>query len=237
MAVYTFSAPSNGYQFRITLTDSGINYPADTSTVDWVIEHYQASTKYTGTMNRFLTVNGTNVYSVNGSYDTTPYGYSSWWTVASGTSAAITHDSSGAATISIRFYWSGTAGGFGPGTVDQTWSFALVDLTTTPTVTTNSISNIDTTSGFGGGNVTFAGNGTVSERGICYSLTTAPTIASSKVISGSGTGTFTATMTGLVPDTTYYVRAYATNEVATGYGTEVSFKTLTSGFLAILLSL
>lgn len=126
MSQWTYSAPSNGYQFRITLTDTNVNPGGNnTSQVAWTIEHYQGTTRYNGAMNRYLTVDGTNVYAVNGTYDTTVFPTNSWWTVASGTSAAITHTADGTKTISIHFYWSGTSGGFGPGTVDQTWNFTL----------------------------------------------------------------------------------------------------------------
>jgi uncharacterized protein (TIGR02145 family) len=48
---------------------------------------------------------------------------------------------------------------------------------------------------------------------------------STKTSNGLGTGSFTSSFTGLVPNTTYYVRAYATNSAGTGYGNEVSFTT------------
>ena len=100
---------------------------------------------------------------------------------------------------------------------------------TIPTVTTNSITNIAANSATGGGNVTSDGGATVTERGICYATTANPTTANSKIVVGSGTGTYTATMSGLTPSTTYYVRAFATNANGTGYGAQESFTTLTGG--------
>jgi hypothetical protein len=100
---------------------------------------------------------------------------------------------------------------------------------TVPTVTTTAISAITSSGAASGGNVTADGGATVTERGICYSTTANPTTANSKVTSGSGTGTFTASMTGLAANTTYYVRAYAINAQGTAYGSQVSFTTLTSG--------
>jgi uncharacterized protein (TIGR02145 family) len=63
-------------------------------------------------------------------------------------------------------------------------------------------------------------------------LSTSPTpniSLSTKTNDGSGTGTFSSSLTGLTPNTTYYVRAYATNSAGTAYGNEVTFKTLASG--------
>ena len=42
-----------------------------------------------------------------------------------------------------------------------------------------------------------------------------------------GTGSFGCEMTGLTPNTTYYVRAFATNSVGTQYGDRKSFSTFT----------
>ncbi|MDP5002241.1 MAG: hypothetical protein NWQ15_10115 [Flavobacterium sp.] len=42
---------------------------------------------------------------------------------------------------------------------------------------------------------------------------------------GTGTGSFTSSISGLTPNTTYYVRAYATNSVGTSYGNEINFTT------------
>lgn len=42
---------------------------------------------------------------------------------------------------------------------------------------------------------------------------------------GNGTGTFNKTVSGLTANTTYYVRAYATNSKGTAYGSQVSFTT------------
>ena len=95
-----------------------------------------------------------------------------------------------------------------------------------PTVTTDHISAITQTSAIGGGDVTFGGGHSVSARGVCWSTNPIPTIASSKTTDGTGSGSFTSNLTGLSPNTSYYVRAYATNNLGTGYGTERSFTTL-----------
>jgi len=90
---------------------------------------------------------------------------------------------------------------------------------------TAAITDITKTSAVSGGTITSDGGCEITERGICWSRRPNPTINDFKAASGSGTGTFTATMTGLYPNDTYYVRAYATNSRGTTYGPELSFTT------------
>jgi hypothetical protein len=47
-----------------------------------------------------------------------------------------------------------------------------------------------------------------------------------KTNNGSGTGSFTSNVTGVLPNTTYYIRAYATNNAGTNYGPEFAYTTL-----------
>jgi len=65
----------------------------------------------------------------------------------------------------------------------------------------------------------------VTAHGVCWNTSPNPTTANSFTTDGTGTGTFVSALTGLTEDTTYYVRAYATNAVGTYYGNEVSFTT------------
>lgn len=95
-----------------------------------------------------------------------------------------------------------------------------------PSVTTNNITNITKTSAVCGGNVTTDGGFTVSARGVCWSITQNPTIGDQHTTDGSGTGTFTSSITGLSPNTKYYVRAYATNSNGTNYGSQKEMTTL-----------
>ena len=100
-----------------------------------------------------------------------------------------------------------------------------------PTVTTKDVTNITINSAVCGGNVTDDGNGTVTARGICWSEVQNPTINniySEETNNGTGTGSFTSQLTNLKENTTYYVRAYATNEKGTIYGEEKSFTTLST---------
>lgn len=94
-----------------------------------------------------------------------------------------------------------------------------------PVVTTAAVTGITGTGATGGGNVTSDGNQTVTTRGVCWSTAHNPTTSDSYTTDGGGTGSFTSTLSGLLPGTTYYVRAYATNSLGTSYGSEVSFNT------------
>lgn len=94
-----------------------------------------------------------------------------------------------------------------------------------PTLTTTAITEITGSSATSGGNVTDAGGADVTARGICYATHENPTTADTITVNGDGTGEFTSGLTNLVGNTTYYVRAYATNSAGTGYGQEISFTT------------
>lgn len=80
---------------------------------------------------------------------------------------------------------------------------------------TTDASGITSTSAISGGNVTSDGKSPVIQRGICWSSTPNPTIANSKSTATGTTGSFTRTLSGLSPITTYYVRSYAANPVET----------------------
>ena len=102
-----------------------------------------------------------------------------------------------------------------------------------PTLTTSEVTNITGTTAISGGTITDEGSGTIVERGICWSEELKPTVVDSRTIEGGGDGTFASDMTNLDGGTTYYVRAYATNEAGTGYGMALSFKTLGDKPIAI----
>ncbi len=104
----------------------------------------------------------------------------------------------------------------------------LTALATIPTVTTTALTNITSTSVTSGGNVTNDGGAAITARGVCWGTSTGPTIANSKTTNGTGTGSFTSSVTGLTAGTTYYVRAYATNSVGTAYGEEYRANGLTN---------
>lgn len=104
----------------------------------------------------------------------------------------------------------------------------LVSTLIIPTVTTQAVSDITQTTATGNGNITALGSSNVTSHGICWNTTGGPTTSATIMDKGaaSATGTFTANLTDLTPNTTYYVRAYATNSVGTAYGGVVSFTTL-----------
>ncbi len=102
-----------------------------------------------------------------------------------------------------------------------------------PSLTTANVTGITRTSAVSGGTVTSDGGATVSSRGICWGTSVNPTVSDSKVTQGTGTGTFTANLTGLTPNTLYYVRAFATNSEGTSYGNQVQFTTALTSVAAL----
>jgi len=86
---------------------------------------------------------------------------------------------------------------------------------TPATLTTSIVITITGTTAVSGGNITNDGGGQITARGVCWSTIQDPTTADMRTIDGAHTGVFTSIMAGLTPNTTYYVRAYATNEAGT----------------------
>ena len=93
------------------------------------------------------------------------------------------------------------------------------------TVNTNAITEIRKESAVGGGNIINNGGDTIQQKGVCWSLNQFPTITDNKTLDGTGIGSYSSALTGLMPETTYYVRAYATNSAGTAYGNKVDFTT------------
>lgn len=101
--------------------------------------------------------------------------------------------------------------------------------------TTNGLPEVTATiSSFTGSNASLRGNVTndngsaVTERGFCWSTSQNPTVNGNHITSGEGTGVFNGLITDLTINTTYYVKAYATNSNGTNYSSQLSFQT-TSG--------
>lgn len=120
----------------------------------------------------------------------------------------------------VRAYATNSGGtGYGPEVSFTT----IIDL---PTITTTDISNI-TSDGkaSSGGNITYDGGASITERGICWSTSANPSIADNKTSDGNGSGKFTSLLTGLAVSTTYHVRAYAINSVGVAYGSDIQFST------------
>jgi len=125
-------------------------------------------------------------------------------------------------TYYVRAYATNTAG---------TSYGSEVSFTTLPqaaTVTTQAVTSISETTATGNGNITSLGVPNPTAHGVCWNTGGTPTTADNSTDEGAAgaTGAFTSNMTSLSPNTTYYVRAYATNTAGTSYGNEVSFTTL-----------
>jgi hypothetical protein len=97
-----------------------------------------------------------------------------------------------------------------------------------PVVSTQTVTNITTTTATANGTVVMVGAPNTTQYGVVWSTMSNPTtVLSTKTTLGvlSTPGTFTSSLTGLLPNVIYYVRSYATNNLGTNYGTEVTFKT------------
>ena len=122
----------------------------------------------------------------------------------------------------VRAYATNSVGtAYGNDLVFKTLAIVGATVTTaTPTFTA--------TTATAGGNVTLDGGASVTERGVCWSITANPTTTTGTKVAAAaaGLGTFTVSITGLQPGTTYHVVAYAINSSGTSYGSDVAFATL-----------
>ena len=97
--------------------------------------------------------------------------------------------------------------------------------TTVMNLITNPVANVTQTSANCGGTIAVGGNATITGRGICRNTGGNPTLSDSITHEGTGTGTFSSNVTGLTANTTYYIRAWATNAAGTFYGNQITFVT------------
>lgn len=94
------------------------------------------------------------------------------------------------------------------------------------TIETTEITDISENSAKTGGAITDDGGAEVTARGVCWSTETEPSLENNVTENGNGSGIFVAELLNLTPNTTYYVRAYATNSEGTAYGNELTFTSL-----------
>lgn len=100
-----------------------------------------------------------------------------------------------------------------------------------PTVITDSDIYISSGSAICGGYVMDDGGATIIERGVMWGTSPDMIVPQNHTSDGSGVGTFTSNITDLTPNTTYYVRAYATNSVGMAFGNVKSFTTRMDNFI------
>jgi hypothetical protein len=107
----------------------------------------------------------------------------------------------------------------------STLSF-LTNTLSLASLSTTAATNVSYTTATAGGSVTADNGSPVTSRGICWATTTAPTTSNTKYSESGAIGSFTASITGLTPSTTYYLRAFAINAAGTIYGNEITLTTL-----------
>jgi hypothetical protein len=149
-------------------------------------------------------------------------------TGGTGTFSSFMTNLAASTTYHIRAFATNTAGtAYGS---DSSFTTTAI---TAPVLTTTTAFGIGSTTASSGGTITSTGGTPLSARGIVYKTSTGPTLANSVITDGGTTGgSYTSILTGLTANTTYYVRAYATNTLGTTYGNEISFTTLAAGYFA-----
>lgn len=141
---------------------------------------------------------------------------------------AITLKASSAGDIQ---YWNGTSwvtipvGQPGQALIVNNSGVPAWSAPNSPTINTNQLTSITSTSAVCGGIILNDGGSAVSAYGVCWATVNNPTIGNSFTTDGVGIGSFSSNISGLTTGTVYYVRAYATTSNGTSYGNVVSFTT------------
>lgn len=108
----------------------------------------------------------------------------------------------------------------GDNTNDDTNNIVLANITIDPITVTSNETAVT------GGTIVSNGNGTISAKGVCWSVNPNPTVSDNATNEGGGDGTYTSMLSGLDRNETYFIRSYATNEAGTAYSNALSFSTV-----------
>ena len=224
--------PGTLYYVRSYATNSvGTNYGTQTSFTTLNTPTISATASATSITSSTATIGGT-ITSDGGAavaargvvYGTSSL--SSTYSVTSGTGTG-TYTSSLTGLLPATTYFARSFATNSVGTVYGTeTNFTTIAIA--PTLTTTAASSIAKYAASAGGTITSNGGSVITASGICWSTTSTPTISDSKTTDGTTSGTFTSSLTSLTAGTIYYVRAYATNAIGTGYGPNESFTTLST---------
>ncbi|MBM1104511.1 fibrobacter succinogenes major paralogous domain-containing protein [Aurantibacter crassamenti] len=95
-----------------------------------------------------------------------------------------------------------------------------------PVIITSGVEEISHSKAISGGEIISDGGEFITAKGICWSSSKNPTVLDNKTDEGEGLKSFSSEIEGLMPNTTYYVRSYASNSSGIGYGDVLSFTTL-----------
>lgn len=114
-------------------------------------------------------------------------------------------------------------------------SFTTTNAFATPSVGSVTSSNITSSSVDLIATILDNGGGAITERGFCYTTdpNTTPTTEYNKVTASNEGNDISSTLTGLSPNTTYYIRAYASNASSTGYSETITVTTSTANVPSI----
>jgi uncharacterized protein (TIGR02145 family) len=102
----------------------------------------------------------------------------------------------------------------------------ISDYSVFPIVQTTPVDSVMSSSAACGGKIVDRSDMVILSRGVCFSTSPNPTLQDKYTVEGGGSGTFSSNVMDLQPNTTYYVRAYATYRLGTTYGNEYQFTTL-----------
>lgn len=220
----THTATSNTNGLITLEIGNGTVVNGNFSTIDWGNGSYTLNTNYD--------LSGGTNYGLLGSSKLLSVPYALYAKTAGNATGGA--DLPTATTIGQMMYWNGTSWTLISPSTDGTvltvengipvWKEQQPSITT-PTLNTNTVSNITNNQAYFSGYVTSDGGGAVAERGFCYGTSQNPTVQNSIVACGNGLGSFNATVPGLNENTDYNVRAYATNSAGTVYGNQQSFTT------------
>ncbi|MCX6247564.1 MAG: BACON domain-containing carbohydrate-binding protein [Bacteroidetes bacterium] len=216
------------YTTEYYATTSGTGWKTRIASFRWANTPVVATLPATSVTSTGGTLNGT----VNPSGLSTTYLFNWGTTTSYGSNTTVTSAGSGTSAVNVSAPLTGLVTGttyhYRITATNADGTASGVDMTFTPgaaIVITTAASSITQTTATAGGNVTTDGGSSVSARGTCWATTANPTIAGSHTTDGTGTGTFTSSLTGLSSNTTYHHRAYATNGAGTVYGSDLTFTT------------